>query len=62
MLRILYRSMWELPGEAPKPILRGHNTAAAFDQAIMFLDKAVKKKIRYYKVHAAFDVRRRFVF
>merc|ERR1712216_610394 len=37
--------MWELPGEAPKPILRGHNTAAAFDQAIMFLDRAVKKKI-----------------
>lgn len=43
-------SMWELPGKPPKPILRGHNAAAAFDKAIMFLDKAVKKKIKYYKV------------
>ena len=42
--------MWELPGEPPTPILRGHNTAAAFDKAIMFLDRAVKKKIRYYQV------------
>jgi hypothetical protein len=46
-------SMWELPGEPPTPILRGHKAAAAFDKAILFLDKAVKKKIKYYKVPLA---------
>jgi hypothetical protein len=33
--------------------LRGHNTAAEFDKAIMFLDKAIKKRMKYYKVVGA---------
>ena len=48
-IKYALHKMWELPGEPPTPILRGHNAAAAFDKAIKFLDKAVKKKIKYYK-------------
>mmetsp|Transcript_24439 Transcript_24439/g.38436 ORF Transcript_24439/g.38436 Transcript_24439/m.38436 type:complete len:111 (-) Transcript_24439:188-520(-) len=52
--------MWGLPGEPPKPILRGHNVAADFDHALRNLDKAVKKKIRYFETYVDTDEIRLF--
>ncbi|KAJ1490520.1 hypothetical protein T484DRAFT_1935199 [Baffinella frigidus] len=44
--------LWELPGDPEPPVLRGHMVEADFRGALRNLDKAVKKKIRYFRDYA----------
>ena len=45
-IRYALHRLWDLPGPPARPLLRGHNVARDFDQALDRLDSAIKKRIR----------------